>query len=63
MGSDDGGACLLRPRAEPLTGGGEVEVPGVGVSSCYDCEKWTSLGKFIDVLGLRSVELVRVYNW
>lgn len=53
MGSDDGGAWT-----QEWTGGVEVKVPGVGVSPS-DWEKWTSLGKFVEILGVRDVGLVR----
>lgn len=60
MGPDDGGIWKLRPHTEPLKQCAEVEVPGVGVSSSYACEKWTSLRKFVEVLGV--AEPVRIRN-
>jgi hypothetical protein len=55
MGSDDGGTRTLRSHTEALTG-----AVGGKVSSSSDCEKWKSLANFVEILGARDVELVRM---
>ena len=50
---------MLHPQTESLTQDVNVKVLGVGDSSSYDCEKWTSLGKFVETLGVDNEELVR----
>lgn len=50
---------MFRPHTEPLAQGVEAKVPGVGVSSSYDCKKWTSLRKFVDVLGVAEPVRIR----
>lgn len=55
MGLDKEGICILRPHTTCLT-----ECVEGKVSSRCDCEKWTSVGKFVDVLGV--VELVCILN-
>uniref|UniRef100_A0A7I4B2P0 DUF7812 domain-containing protein n=2 Tax=Physcomitrium patens TaxID=3218 RepID=A0A7I4B2P0_PHYPA len=54
MGLDKEGICILRPHTTCLT-----ECVEGKVSSRCDCEKWTSVGKFVDVLGVVELEEIK----